>query len=119
MMSRKKKLRMGPYRVKVSLRFFANERTGAGEFCSGVAQLLQGVIDFGSINKATRSMNMAYSKAWKLIRECERGLGYPLLNKRPGDGSVLTPEGKKLLEMHQALQAELDESINTRLRELL
>jgi hypothetical protein len=37
--------KMGPYRVKVQLRFFADETTGAGEFCSGVAQLLQGIVD--------------------------------------------------------------------------
>jgi molybdate transport system regulatory protein len=116
-MGRKKK--MGPYRVKVSIKFFANEKTGAGEVCSGVAQLLQGAIDYGSINKATKHMKMAYSKAWKLIKECEQGLGYPLLTRRIGDGSVLTPEGKKLLRVHQTLQAELDEKINARLRELL
>jgi molybdate transport system regulatory protein len=118
-MGRRKKQQMGPYRVKVSIRVFANEKTGAGEFCSGVAQLLQGVIDYGSINKATKRMGMAYSKAWKLIGECERGLGYPLLIKRTGAGSVLTPEGRKLLMIHQTLQAEFDEYINARLRELL
>jgi molybdate transport system regulatory protein len=110
---------MGSYWVKVQLKFFANERTDAGEFCSGVAQLLQGVIDFGSINKATRYMNMAYSKAWKLIKECERGLGYSLIIGRAGAGSVLTREGEKLLRMHQTLQKELDERINTRMREIL
>jgi molybdate transport system regulatory protein len=118
-MGRRKKLRMGPYRVKVSLKFFKNERTGSGEFCSGISQLLQGVIDFGSINKAAKSMGMAYSKAWKLIKECERGLGYPLLIRSVGAGSIPTPEGKKLMMMHQTLQTELDDSINTRLCELL
>jgi molybdate transport system regulatory protein len=116
-MGRKKK--MGPYRVKVSIRFFENEVTGEGEFCSGVAQLLQGIADFGSVNKATKRMGMAYAKAWRLLRDCERGLGYSLAIRRPIYGSELTPEGKKLLMMHQTLQKELDESINARLRELL
>jgi hypothetical protein len=29
---------MGPYKVKVKLRFLESERTGADKFCSGVAQ---------------------------------------------------------------------------------
>jgi molybdate transport system regulatory protein len=111
--------KMGPYRVKVQLRFFADEVTGAGEFCSGVAQLLQGIVDEGSLKRSATRMGMARSKAWKLIDDCERGLGYPLVTANAGSGSVLTPEGEKLLRMHQTLQAELDRSINARLSELL
>jgi hypothetical protein len=42
---------MGPYKVKVRLRFLEDEKTGAGEFCSGVAQLLQGVEEMGSLKR--------------------------------------------------------------------
>ncbi|MDR1183795.1 MAG: LysR family transcriptional regulator [Coriobacteriales bacterium] len=118
-MDRKKKQRMGSYGVKVRLKFFANERKDTGEFCLGVAQLLQGIADYGSLSKAAKRMGMAYSKAWKLLKECERGLGYPLATRGAGIGSALTREGKKLLMMYQTLQAELDELMSTQLRELL
>jgi molybdate transport repressor ModE-like protein len=118
-MGRKKKLELGPYRVKVSIRIFENEKTGAGEVCSGVVQLLQGIVDHGSLYQAARHMGMARSKACRLIDDCERGLGYPLAIGNSSRGSILTPEGKKLMMMHQTLQAEFDKQINARLRELL
>ena len=33
-------------------------------FGRGIVQLLEGVEELGSINRATASMGMAYSKAW-------------------------------------------------------
>jgi molybdenum-dependent DNA-binding transcriptional regulator ModE len=48
--------------------YIEDERTvtGAGKFCPGVAQLLRGVEEFGSLNKAAMRM---YSKAWRIVNE--------------------------------------------------
>ena len=46
-------------------------------------------------------MEMAYSKAWKIIRQSEAALGCKLLTSstggRGGGGAVLTPEAEQLL----------------------
>ena len=67
-------------------------------FGHGTAQLLQGVVELHSLNRAAKRMGMAYSKAWKSIRETEAHLGFALLERRAQHGSVLTPNGEKLLE---------------------
>ena len=44
---------------------------------------------------------MAYSKAWRIVRQAEKTLGMPLLVRMGKNGSVLTPEGEKLLEVYE------------------
>ena len=38
--------------------------------------LLRAVEKTGSLQRAARSMNMAYSKAWKMLRVAERSGGF-------------------------------------------
>ena len=49
-------------------------------------------------------MEMAYSKAWKIIRQSEAALGCKLLTSstggRGGGGAVVTPEAEQLLEAY-------------------
>jgi molybdate transport system regulatory protein len=55
----------------------------------------------GSLHKAAAQMEMAYSKAWKLIQKIEQRLGFPLLVRRvggpSGGGSQITPRAKELM----------------------
>ena len=53
---------------------------------------------------AAISMDMAYSKAWTMVRSCEEALEIKLLQSstggRNGGGAVLTPEAKQLLQRY-------------------
>ena len=57
---------------------------------------------------------MAYSKAWTILREAERGLGFKLLHSttggRGGGGAVLTRRGEQLLEAYDLCERELKET---------
>ncbi len=44
----------------------------------GVVKLCERVQQFGSLNKAAADMGMAYSKAWRIIKNTEEGLGLTL-----------------------------------------
>ena len=72
--------------------------------------LLQALERTGSINKAAQSVGMQYRTAWQKICRLGNLLPYPLLNKRVGGsgggGSVLTEEGRQLLERIKLLQRE-------------
>ena len=63
-------------------------------FGEGPARLLNGVQEHGSLRAAAMSMDMAYTKALKLIRNTETALGYPLILRNKdgpsGSGSLLT-----------------------------
>ena len=58
-------------------------------------------------------MKMSYSKGWKIIRNAEGALGYPLIHRqqggREGGGSSLTPEGEALLEAYALFEFSVKE----------
>ena len=81
----------------LSIRIHRSEKC----FGPGVAQLLRLVEEHHSLRGAALSMNMAYSKAWTMMRRCEEELGFPLLvyatGGRHGGGAALTAEARSLL----------------------
>ena len=79
---------------------------------------LAGVDEERSLNRAAKRMGMAYSKAWRLVREAEAHLGYDLLARDGARGSTLTPRGRRALEAYLDIQAEVDEVLRRRAREL-
>ncbi len=84
-----------------------------GSFGPGIAKLLEGIDQTGSMNQATKDMNMAYSKAWKIIREAEEMLGFNLLERYSGSkGSKLTNEARELLNMYYEAKDEMTKSAN-------
>ena len=75
-------------------------------FGEGPARLLRGVEQTGSLRAAALSMNMAYTKALKLIRNAEAALGFALIHRciggRDGGGSQLTDRGKEWIQRYEA-----------------
>ncbi len=73
-------------------------------FGNGIAELLEQVEKLGSLSEACTSMNMAYSKAWKIIKRAEKELKFNLIDRKTGGqgggGSTLTHEGKEFLQKY-------------------
>ena len=76
------------------------DEDGEKFFGEGPARLLRRVEEYGSLRAAAISMEMAYTKALKLMKQAETALGYPLITRttggKDGGGSILTPEGLSL-----------------------
>ena len=87
-------------------------------FGEGPARLLHGIEEAGSLRAAAMSMDMAYTKALKLIRNAENALGVALIRRstggKDGGGSCLTPEGKEWLARYEAYRDACKEA-NSRL----
>lgn len=79
-------------------------------FGRGIASLCLGVRESGSLNAAAKNMGMAYSKAWRIIKETEAALDMQLLDRDGAHGSTLTPEGNALLDAYMALEQTLQEA---------
>ena len=77
------------------------------QFGRGVANLCLGVRELGSLNAAAKSMKMAYSKAWRIIKETEAALDIQLLDRDGAHGSTLTEEGNAILDAYVAGDAKL------------
>ena len=92
---------------------FVND-SGEKFFGEGPARLLRGVEECGSLRAAAMSMDMAYTKALKLIRNAENALGFALICRvtggKDGGGSSLTTEGKEWLARYEAYRDACRES---------
>lgn len=91
-------------RAATKIIFF--DENGEKFFGEGPARLLRNVEKTGSLRGAAMEMEMAYTKALKLIRNAETALGYPLITRsaggRDGGGSTLTDAGKEWLQRYEA-----------------
>lgn len=93
----------------VTLRLYTDRKC----FGPGVAMLLQRVRKLHSLRSAAMDMDMAYSKAWTILRDAEQELGFKLLHSttggRGGGGAVLTERGERLLEAYETCEQALKE----------
>ena len=94
----------------IRLAVMSEESKSNSQFGRGVANLCLGVRELGSLNAAAKDMKMAYSKAWRIIKETEAALGMQLLNRDGAHGSTLTEEGDKLLDAYLKVDAKLQKA---------
>lgn len=80
-------------------------------FGPGLATLLTLVRERHSLRAAAAEMGMAYSKAWRILRDSEQALGFPLLDSttggKHGGGAALTDEGAAILADYERFCREL------------
>lgn len=99
--------------IKISL----GNREGDAFLGPGVVELLQRIVENGSILRASRQMNLSYVKALHILKRTEEELGRPVLIRQKGGlargSSELTEFGRNFL----ARYGELRESIETAGRE--
>ena len=96
--------------LKLTIRLFTDDNQRC--FGPGIATLLERVREHRSLRAAASSMEMAYSKAWRIIRTAEEVFGCKMLDSttggRHGGGAVLTPEAERLLTAYRAYQADVE-----------
>lgn len=87
-------------------------------FGEGPGRLLRMVEKTGSLHSAAIAMDMAYTKAMKLLKNAEKALGFALTTRaiggKNGGGSRLTEEGRAWLERYEAYRdacAQANESL--------
>lgn len=88
-------------------------------FGRGIANLCLGVREAGSLNAAAKGMGMAYSKAWRIIKETEAALDIQLLHRDGAHGSTLTEEGDALLDAYIAIDAQLQKDAEKTFKDIL
>ena len=92
--------------MKPVTKIIFTDDNGIKFFGEGPFRLLLGVEKTGSLRAAAMEMEMAYSKASKILKQAETNLGFPLTIRaaggKDGGGSILTPEGKHWLRQYEA-----------------
>ena len=96
--------------LKLTIRMYTDDNQRC--FGPGIATLLQRVQLHKSLRAAAASMEMAYSKAWRIIRTAEHVFGCKLLSSTiggtHGGGAVLTPQAERLLAAYEAYQSQVE-----------
>lgn len=107
--------------IKASARLIlqGEDPSEPGAYGPGCVQLMEGVEREHSLNRAAKDLGMAYSKAWRIMKEAEQQLGCELLLRDGARGSSLTADGRRVLSAYHELQAEIDGLLARRLPELL
>jgi molybdate transport system regulatory protein len=83
--------------------------TDSGEpaFGKGRMIILDAIDEHGSLSAAAHALGMSYRGLWARLRRSEQRLGFPLVVSHAGrghdSGSVLTPQGRELLERYREL----------------
>lgn len=105
--------------LKLTIRLYTDDNQRC--FGPGIATLLERVREHRSLRAAASSMEMAYSKAWRIIRTAEEVFGCKMLRSttggRNGGGAVLTPEAERLLAAYRAYQADVEDYARERFEE--
>ena len=96
-------------RLKLTVQFFDDEKC----FGPGVCRLLELVDEEKSLRKASQKMGMAYSKAWKIVKRAQEGLGFMLLESRiggkEGGGAELTDKAKEFIKNYREMEKDINE----------
>ena len=81
-------------------------------FGPGIASLLRGVQQHKSLSAAGRELNMSYSKAWTIIKKCEKAMDTKLLEMHTGGskggGADLTPQALDLLSKYDTFCSKIN-----------
>jgi len=89
--------------LKLTIRLYTDDNERC--FGPGIATLLSRVREHHSLRAAAISMNMAYSKAWRIIRTAEDIFGCKLLDSTiggpHGGGAALTPAAEQILAAYE------------------
>ena len=92
------------------------QQSGDSFFGPGVVSLLHGIDETGGLKPAAARMDMAYSKAWRMLKFAEQELGFPLVKSRAGGkcggGSCLTQEGREFLSRYEAFEREARRAVD-------
>ena len=105
--------------LKLTIRMYTDDNQRC--FGPGIATLLERVRVHKSLRAAAASMEMAYSKAWRIIRTAEGVFGCKLLSSTiggsHGGGAVLTPQAEWLLAAYADYQAQVEAFAQEKFRE--
>ncbi len=103
------------YDVFLKFKVWLENTDGEGILGDGKFELIDGIDELGSLKAAADKMGISYRKAWGNVKDAEEKLGFQLVEKHRGGqqsgNSVLTPEGKILIEAYKELLLEFDDAI--------
>ena len=104
-----KSLLSHPNEISITGAIWIERQDGTDRFLGkGRVQLLELIVEHGSISKAAKAMEMSYKRAWDLVNSMNYQTLQPLVitqtGGKSGGGALVTTEGLQAIEDYKALQ---------------
>ncbi|HQT82274.1 MAG: ModE family transcriptional regulator [Ferrovum sp. 37-45-19] len=101
-------------RLKIRISYGPNTAMGPGK-----ADLLEAIIECGSISKAAQKMNMSYRRAWELVNVMNESFISPIIitshGGSHGGGAFLSDLGLNILQSYRLLEKNMTLSVKKEL----
>lgn len=101
-----------PRKSLIRIRILCGEDTALGK---GKADLLEAILESGSISAAGRQLGLSYRKAWLMVDEMNRCFASQVVEKAQGGaqggGAKVTELGKTALERYRVIQQKAQAAI--------
>ncbi len=101
--------------IHLHYKIWMSDKDEKGILGDGKWQILKLIEEKGSIKAACDELGYTYRRTWGNLKKIEQFFGFPLLEKQRGgsDGgrTMLTPEGKKLVQAFDHFHAAVDSVI--------
>ena len=92
--------------MRPTTRIVLRDDDGEKFFGEGPCRVLKGIERTGSLRAAAKEMDMAYTKALRLVERAEEVLGFPMTERtiggKGGGGSRLTAEAKEFIKKYES-----------------
>lgn len=97
-----------PLKPVLRIDFPPGDRLGHGKI-----ELMELIVETGSISAAGRAMDMSYRRAWLLVDALNHMFRQPVIESqrggKQGGGAALTAFGAELLERYRGMQKQMNE----------
>jgi molybdate transport system regulatory protein len=107
------------YKTSVKIRLHINDKVALGP---GKADLLEAIIQHGSISAAGRAMGMSYKRAWDLVNTMNESFAKPIVltakGGSHGGGAEVTELGKQVLHQYRQAQVQAEKAIEQEMNQL-
>lgn len=108
------------YQVRLHYKFWMTSAEGQNVISEERLDLLIAIHKEGTLMAAAQKLDISYRKAWGDLKATEALLGFPLIEKHRGgkDGgmTVLTPDGKTLIEAYADFRVEFQDAVSDIIR---
>ncbi|MBB4403198.1 MULTISPECIES: winged helix-turn-helix domain-containing protein [Rhizobium/Agrobacterium group] len=99
-----------PLKPVLRIDFPPEERLGHGKI-----ELMELIVETGSISAAGRAMDMSYRRAWLLVDALNHMFRQPVIESqrggKQGGGAALTAFGTEVLERYRGMEKRMNEAL--------
>lgn len=102
--------------MKLNYKIWFTNADNKGVMGDGKWQILKAIEETGSLTGACDKLGITYRRTWNDLKNIEKKLGFPLLEKSrggaEGGSSKLTSEGLKLVKAFDSFHERVDKLMN-------